>query len=69
MSIIVRLDVMLARHKMKSKELAELMGIQEAQLSKVKSGRMSGIKFETLDKLCEIFDCQPGELLEYISNN
>ena len=65
MAIIVRLDVMLARRKARSKDLAAHVGITEANLSLLKSGRVKGIKFETLDKICEFLDCQPGDILEY----
>jgi len=63
--IIVRLDVMLARRKMRSRELAAQVGITEANLSLLKSGRVKGIRFETLEKICACLDCQPGDLLEY----
>lgn len=65
MPIVVNLDVMLARRKMRSKELAEAVGITEANLSLLKSGKVKGVRFSTLEKICEILDCQPGELLEY----
>lgn len=65
MAIILRLDVALARRKMKSKDLAAAIGVTEANLSKMKSGRMKGFKFETLDKICDVLDCQPGDLLEH----
>jgi putative transcriptional regulator len=65
MPIIVRLDVMLARRKVRSKELAAYVGITEANLSLLKSGRVKGIRFETLEKICEYLDCQPGDLLEF----
>jgi putative transcriptional regulator len=65
MAIIVRLDVMLARRKMRSKELAERIGITEANVSLLKSGRVKGVRFETLEKICEALDCQPGDILEY----
>jgi len=64
MQIIVRLDVMLARRKMKSRELAAQIGITEQNLSLLKSGKVKGIRFETLAKICEVLDCQPGDLLE-----
>ena len=63
--IIVNLDVMLARRKMRSKELAERIGFTEANISLLKSGKVKGVRFETLDKICEVLECQPGELLEY----
>ena len=64
MQIVVRLDVMLARRKMTSRELAERIGITEQNLSLLKSGKVKGVRFETLAKICEVLDCQPGELLE-----
>lgn len=67
MTILVRLDIVLARKKMKSKDLAARVGITEANLSKLKSGRVKGVKFETLDKICDVLDCQPGDLLEHVS--
>ncbi|MBA2921061.1 helix-turn-helix domain-containing protein [Sphingomonas sp. MAH-20] len=65
MAIIVRLDVMLARRKARSKDLAAFIGITEANLSLLKSGRVKGIRFETLDRICEYLDCQPGDILEH----
>lgn len=65
MAITVTLDVMLARRKMRSKELARAIGITEANLSKLKSGNVKGIKFETLDKICAVLNCSPGDLLEF----
>jgi putative transcriptional regulator len=65
MAIIVNLDVMLARRKMRSKDLAETIGITEANLSLLKSGRVKGVRFSTLEKICAVLECQPGELLEY----
>lgn len=67
MAIVVNLDVMLARRKMKSKELAERIGISETNLSLLKQGHVKGIRFETLDAVCRVLDCQPGDLLEYRS--
>ena len=64
MQIVVRLDVMLARRKMTSRELAERIGITEQNLSLLKSGKVKGIRFETLAKLCAALECQPGDLLE-----
>jgi putative transcriptional regulator len=63
--IIVNLDVMLAKRKMRSKELAERIGITEANLSLLKSSKVKGVRFETLDKICVALECQPGDLLEY----
>ena len=63
--IMVNLDVMLARRKMRSKELAERIGFTEANISLLKSGKVKGVRFETLEKICAILECQPGDLLEY----
>ena len=65
MPIIVNLDVMLARRKMRSKELAERIGITEQNVSLLKSGKVRGVRFETLEKICHALDCQPGDILEY----
>jgi putative transcriptional regulator len=63
--IIVTLDVMLARRKMKAKDLAAAIGITEANLSLIRSGKVKGVRFETLAKLCEALDCKPGDLLDF----
>ena len=63
--IIVTLDVMLAKRKMRSRELAERIGITEANLSLLKSGKVRGIRFETLAAICEALQCQPGDLLSF----
>ena len=65
MAIVVNLDVMLARRKMRSRELAERIGITEQNLSLLKSGKVRGVRFETLQRICEVLQCQPGDLLEY----
>ena len=65
MPIVVNLDVMLARRKMRSKELAEHIGISEQNVSLLKSGKVKGVRFETLERICEALDCQPGDILEY----
>ena len=65
MPIIVNLDVMLARRKMRSRELAERVGITEQNISLLKSGKVRGVRFDTLERICEVLDCQPGDLLEY----
>jgi putative transcriptional regulator len=65
MPIVVKLDVMLAERKVKSKELAEHVGITEANLSLLKQGKVKGVRFDTLAKICEYLDCQPGDLLRY----
>jgi putative transcriptional regulator len=66
--IVVNLDVMLARRKMRSKELAERIGITEANLSLLKSGKVKGVRFETLEHICDVLNCQPGDLLEFRRN-
>ena len=63
--IVVQLDVMLAKRKMRSKELAERIGFTEANISLLKSGKVKGVRFETLEKICDVLQCQPGDLLEY----
>lgn len=68
MPIIVQLDIMLARRKLKSKDLAEQVGMTEANLSLLKQGKVKGVRFETLEKICAILQCQPGDLLAYDSN-
>jgi len=65
MPIIVHLDVMLAKRKMRSKELAELIGQSEQNISMLRSGKVKGIRFDTLEKLCQVLECQPGDLLEF----
>ena len=65
MSIVVRLDVMLALRKMRSKELAQKIDLTEANLSLLKSGKVKGIRFATLEAICKELDCQPGDILEY----
>lgn len=65
MAIIVRLDVMLARRKMLSKDLAAAVNITEANLSLLKQGKVKGMRFNTLEAICRALDCQPGDLLEY----
>lgn len=65
MAIIVRLDVMLALRKMRSKELAERIGITEQNLSLLKSGKVRGVRFETLNAICRELACQPADLLEF----
>jgi putative transcriptional regulator len=66
MPILVNLDVMLARRKMRSRELAEKVGISEQNLSLLKSGKVKGVRFSTLEAICRHLHCQPGELLEYL---
>ena len=63
--IIVNIDVMLAKRKMSVTELSEKVGITMANMSLLKNGKVKGIKFSTLEKICEVLDCQPGDLFEY----
>ena len=65
MPIIVQLDIMLARRKVKSKDLAEHVGITEANMSLLKQGKVKGVRFDTLEKICDYLQCQPGDLLVY----
>ncbi len=62
--IIVTLDIMLARRKVKSKDLAAYVGITEANLSQLKSGKVRGVRFETLAKICQYLNCTPGDILD-----
>ena len=66
MGIVVRLDVMLALRKIRSKDLAQRIGITESNLSLLKSGKVRGIRFETLAAICRHLECQPGDILEYL---
>ena len=65
MAIVVTLDVMLARRKMRSKELAERVSITVQNVSLLKSGKVKGVRFETLEAICDALDCQPGDILSY----
>jgi putative transcriptional regulator len=65
MPIIVNLDVMLAKRKMRSRELSELIGITEQNISLLRSGKVKGVRFETLEKICAVLQCQPGDILEF----
>ncbi|WP_455820461.1 helix-turn-helix domain-containing protein [Pseudomonas cerasi] len=65
MAIIINLDVVLAKRKMRSKELAKLIGITEQNLSLLKNGKVKGFRLETLDKICRELDCQPGDILSF----
>ena len=65
MAIIVNLDVMLAKRKMTSLELAQRVGMTQANLSILKTGKAKAIRFSTLNEICRVLDCQPGDLLEY----
>ena len=66
MAVIVNLDVMLAKRKVRSKELSEAIGITEQNLSILKTGKAKAIRFSTLDAICQFLKCQPGDVLEYI---
>jgi putative transcriptional regulator len=66
MSIIINLDIVLAKRKMRSNELAERMGITTANLSILKTGKAKAIRFSTLELICEILECQPGDIMEHV---
>lgn len=68
MAIVVRLDMVLAHRKVRSNELAHAIGITPSNLSLLKSGKVKGVKFETLDAICDYLECQPGDILEHIPN-
>ena len=65
MPVIVTLDIMLARRKMKARDLAQRIGLSETQLSLLRTGKVRGMRFDTLSKLCAVLECTPGELLDY----
>lgn len=65
MSIIVNIDVMMAKRKMSSQELAEKIGITAANLSVLKTGKAKAVRFSTLEAICKALDCQPGDILEF----
>ena len=67
MPIVVNVDVMLAKRKMQSKDLAEQLDITPANLSILKTGKAKGIRFDTLEAICRILNCQPGDVLEYVA--
>ena len=69
MSIKVNLDLMLIKHQLKSKELAQRIGITDANLSLLKTGKVRAVRFSTLNALCRELDCQPGDLLEYVPDH
>ncbi len=69
MAVIINLDVMLARRKMPSKELAERIGITEANLSILKTGKARAIRLSTLEAICRELNCQPGDILEYVDES
>ena len=69
MPIAVQLDVMMARRKVRSRDLAEHIGITEANMSLLKQGKVKGVRFETLEKICEYLQCQPGDLLVFVPDS
>ena len=69
MAIIIRLDRILVERKIKLNELAEKIGISNVNLSNLKTGKVRAIRFSTLDAICKTLNCQPGDILEYVSNN
>lgn len=66
MPIIINLDIMLAKRKMRSNELAEKIGITTANLSILKTGKAKAIRLSTLETICEVLECQPGDIMEYV---
>lgn len=66
MAIVVNIDVMLAKRKMQSKELAEILNITPANLSILKTGKAKGIRFDTLEAICKALKCQPGDIIEFV---
>ncbi|KAA0129190.1 MULTISPECIES: helix-turn-helix domain-containing protein [Chryseobacterium] len=68
MPIVINVDVMLAKRKMQSQELAEKIGITQANLSILKTGKAKAVKLSTLEAICKALDCQPGDILEYVKN-
>lgn len=68
MAIIVNLDVMLAKRKMQLKDLSERIGITQSNLSILKTGKARAIRFSTLEAICDILDCQPGDILEFVED-
>lgn len=69
MPILMRLDVMLAKRRIRSKTLAQAIGITEANLSLLKSGKVNGVRFSTLAAICRYLECQPGDLMEYVADD
>lgn len=69
MPIVLHLDMMLVRRKIKSNELARAVGITESNLSSIKSGKIKGIRFSTLEAICQYLHCQPGDILEYVAED
>ena len=69
MAIVINLDVMMAKRKMSSGELADKVGITQANLSILKTGKAKAVRLSTLEKICETLDCQPGDILEFREEN
>jgi putative transcriptional regulator len=69
MPIVVNLDVMLAKRKMRSRDLAPLVGITEQNISLLKSGKVKGVRFDTLERICAVLNCQPGDLLAFVEDD
>lgn len=69
MTIVVNLDVMLAKRKVRGKELAEAVGITEQNLSLLRTGKVKGVRFGTLDRICQVLECQPGDILEHVEGD
>lgn len=69
MPIVVTLDLMLARRKMKAKDLAAIVGITESNLSLLRTGKVRGVRFETIAKICDALQCQPGDILRYVPDD
>ena len=69
MAIVVNLDVMMAKRKISVKELSEKVGITQANLSILKTGKAKAIRFSTLEMLCEVLNCQPSDILEYVKED
>ena len=68
MAIVVNLDVMMAKRKIRGKDLASAVGITEQNLSLLRTGKVKGVRFATLELVCKILDCQPGDILEYVED-
>ncbi|HEY7886502.1 MAG TPA: helix-turn-helix transcriptional regulator [Cellvibrionaceae bacterium] len=69
MPIVVNLDVMLAKRKIRGKELAAAVGITEQNLSLLRTGKVKGVRFATLEQICQVLQCQPGDILEYVADD
>lgn len=67
MPIVINIDVMLAKRKIKSKDLAKEIGITPANLSILKNGKAKGVRFETLEAICKALDCKPGDIIDYVA--